>query len=57
MPHHHQFNLYGTKKTFIQNTDNAKIFSSREKNKNSIILNKNISIMKRSIFCQTILII
>ena len=25
MPHHHQFNLYGTK-TFIQNTDNAKIF-------------------------------
>ena len=40
MPHHHQFNLYGTKKTFIQNTDNAKIFSSREKNKNSIILKK-----------------
>ncbi len=39
-PHHHQFNLYGTNKTFIQNIDSAKIFFSREKNKNSITLNK-----------------
>ena len=32
IPHHHTFNVFGTKKTFIQNFENSKIFHSRKKN-------------------------
>jgi predicted dehydrogenase len=52
MPHHHTFKVYGTKSTFIQDFNEAKIFSSRSNNQEIAKLNRNYSNQDKKIILE-----